>query len=111
MIGIDVVEIKRFAGLKKDDYGLWEKSFTEKEWDYCFNKANPSQSLSGIFASKEAVIKSLGGALVGRFNSVEVDHNKDGKPFVILHGKSDPAVDISISHDGGVAVAVAIQKI
>ncbi|MBO05811.1 MAG: holo-ACP synthase [Candidatus Pacebacteria bacterium] len=109
MIGIDIADIKRFKKIKQEDFSLWEKVFTDSEWEYCFNKPNPSQHLAGIFASKEAVMKAVGSDIMKRYDLIEVTHDGNGKPNVVLKTKEIHKLEISISHDGGLAIAVAIK--
>ena len=71
-------------------------------------------SAGGIFAAKEAVAKALGTGFVGfGFADVEILSDKKGKPVVRLHGDAaalvrDANVHLSISHDGGMAMAFAV---
>jgi phosphopantetheine--protein transferase-like protein len=109
MIGIDIISTARFADISKSDYDHWSKFFTEGEWRYCFSKASPSQSLSGIYAAKEAVMKAVGKDLMARVDRIEVNHLKDGKPIIKIDKKSQPNIHISISHTTDTAAAVAIK--
>jgi holo-[acyl-carrier protein] synthase len=116
MIGVDVTSIDRFKKIKKGDYLHWEKFFNETEWQYAFGLADPSEHLAGIFAAKEAVMKALGGDFVKRFDCIHIEHAKDGKPIVrakiAKKGKKgrekERKVEISISHEKNIAVAVAL---
>lgn len=109
MLGIDITAIRRFAGFRKDEYDTRGKAFTRREWDEAFVGATPAERLSGIFAAKEAVMKAYGGTLVGRFDRIEIRRTPDGKPEAHIDGILSPA-HISISHDAGIAVAVACSK-
>jgi phosphopantetheine--protein transferase-like protein len=64
--------------------------------------------LAGTLAAKEAVIKALNlGSLASRAASIEILRDEGGAPRVLMHG--DPsATGVSITHDGGIAAAVAI---
>lgn len=110
MIGIDIADIKRFEQIKKPDFSLWERVFTESEWEYCFDKPNPHQHLAGIFAAKEAVMKAVGDDIMKRYDFIEIMHESNGKPNIVLKTKKTQELDVSISHDGGIVVAVAIKK-
>jgi phosphopantetheine--protein transferase-like protein len=67
------------------------------------------ERLAGIFAAKEAVLKALE-LKAGSWKKIEVRKTKEGRPEVRLIGldKNIKSQDISISHDGQYAVAVAI---
>ncbi|HLD31632.1 MAG TPA: 4'-phosphopantetheinyl transferase superfamily protein [Patescibacteria group bacterium] len=108
MIGIDIADTARFVKLKKEDFPYWEKYFTQGEWGYSFGKANPEEHLSGIFAAKEAVMKALGGEFVGRFDKIQIIHSEGGQPIALIQNEKRN-VEVSISHDHGVSVAVAIN--
>jgi holo-[acyl-carrier protein] synthase len=88
--------------------------FTERELDQC---AGDVDRLSGRFAAKEAVLKVLqpepGDAVP--WPSIEVRSGTSGAPFVALSGLASELaarqgierIDISVSHDGGIGMAVA----
>ena len=107
MIGIDIVTVERFKKIPESEFSLWKKTFTEKEWQYCFSKSSSALHLAGIFAAKEAVMKAVGGDKMGRFDHIEITHTKEGKPEAFVQDQKKN-VAVSISHDGGFAVAIAI---
>ena len=110
-IGIDIVDVKRFIVYSdKSDIRL-SKLFTAKELDYCFRRDPPSNGLAGKFAAKEAVIKMLAscGTNVGNVKEIEILNDRYGKPFVNSSLEGTSKIRISISHDGGFAVAVALM--
>jgi phosphopantetheine--protein transferase-like protein len=109
MIGIDITDISRFANFRKDEYCTRGKAFTVLEWEGAFATATPAQRLAGIFVAKEAVMKAHGGPLLGRFDRIEIRQTHDGKPDVFIDGALNNT-QISISHDGGIAVAVAYRQ-
>jgi phosphopantetheine--protein transferase-like protein len=109
MIGIDLVEIKRFAKIKKSDFARWQKFFSEHEWQYAFGSKKSAERLAGIFSAKEAVMKALGGKYAGRFDLIEIMHGKSGYPFVRIK-KSTKKIFLSISHERKYAVAIATIK-
>lgn len=105
-IGLDLVEIARFRGYKKNNSFL-KKVFTEQERLYCFSYKNPFPHLAGIFALKEAARKALG---VHKFSfaDIEVRHAPSGKPELWLKGRRAKIIAVSISHTDTVAGAVVI---
>lgn len=100
MIGIDIVEIKRFS-LKKNII----KIFTKEELDYASSKANYCQSLAGIFAAKEAALKAYGLKISSIIRKkIEIRHINNIPILYIDSVKTNAS--ISLSHDGDYAVAV-----
>ena len=100
-IGIDIEEIAalpRTTDFRKE--GFYTMNFTATEIAYCILQADPYSSFAGLFAVKEAIIKADGRYKNRIFNSIEIGHSPEGKPLF-------PGIDISISHAGGMAVAVA----
>lgn len=107
MIGIDIVDIEKFT--KKADKKFIINIFTQKELDYASNKKNTMQTLAGIFASKEAIIKAnnLNLSYILR-KKIEIDHVNQ-KPLAYLKAKPLKG-DISISHDANFAIATCLMK-
>lgn len=107
MIGIDLVDIEKFS-MKASDKFL-KKIYTENELTYSFNKINSLQTLAGIFAAKEAIIKAnnLNLAYILR-KKIEIKHI-DNRPIALLGGVEING-SISISHDGNYAIAICQIK-
>ena len=107
-IGIDIVEIKRIEKLIKK-YGLNLKFLNEDE-KYTIK----AESIAGIFAAKEAFSKALGTGIGKEFSFKDISILKDskGKPYIKLNSPiSIKNSDISITHDGGFAIAAIIVEI
>lgn len=107
MIGIDLVDIEKFS-IKASDNFL-KKIYTENELTYSFNKRNSLQTLAGIYAAKEAIIKAnnLNLAYILR-RKIEIKHI-DNRPVALLGGVEING-SISISHDGNYAIAICQMK-
>ena len=81
------------------------------------NAATALERLAGRFAAKEAVLKVLQvpSTAAVPWHSIEVRTGRNGVPYVVLSGTARAMaqrqgisrVDISLSHDGGIAMAVA----
>ena len=120
-IGVDIVDIARVQALL-DRYGerFLRRVFTEAETAYAMNGANKAERLAGRFAVKEAAMKAFGtGKSQGiLWKDVETVRARSGKPEVHLHGQAvrwatlrgGGAVHVSITHDGGKAVAFVILE-
>ncbi len=103
MIGIDIVDLSR---IDPDDASFRRHVLTPEEEQEFQNKKTDfrrKEYIGGRFAAKEAIFKASGNPDV-LLLSVLTDEN--GKPYV----KDHPEIDISISHDGGYAVAAAFKK-
>ena len=108
MVGIDVVDIERLRGLLARAPGLEQRLFTEEERAYCGARADPVVSLAGTLAAKEAVVKALAlSSLAAWARRIEIVRAPSGAPQARVAGRE---VDVSISHDGPVAVAVALER-
>jgi holo-[acyl-carrier protein] synthase len=118
-IGVDIVDVSRVARLL-ERYGerFVRRVFTDAEASYAKGGAAPAERLAGRFAVKEAVMKALGtGKSQGiLWRDVETVRGPMGKPVVHLHGQAvrwmrhrgGDRVLVSITHDGGKAVAFVI---
>lgn len=101
-IGVDIEEVAalpRTPDFRKDEF--YRMNFTAGEIAYCILQSDPYSSFAGLFAAKEAIVKAGGFDRSRSFNGMEIDHTPEGKPQYTDYG-------ISISHAGGMAVAVAV---
>ncbi len=113
-VGVDIVQIKRLENIINNE-NLRRKIFTESEITYASLKANPMETYAGLFASKEATLKSLKKGLEGSpLKDIEIIH-ENGIPSIMLHGKIKEEIElrkldfsISISHDGDYAISTVI---
>lgn len=110
IVGIDVTHIERMRSLITRYPAAEERFFTPRERAHCRSHADPALHFAGTFAAKEAVIKTLQlGRAVAWANRVEILREPSGAPNAVIgHGSERREVAISISHDGDVAIAVAI---
>jgi holo-[acyl-carrier protein] synthase len=120
-IGVDIVDVARIQALL-DRYGerFLRRVYTEVETAYAMGGGNRAERLAGRFAVKEAMMKALGtGKSQGiLWRDVETLRARSGKPEVRLHGQAvrwaklrgGGAVHVSITHDGGKAVAFVILE-
>lgn len=113
MIGADIIKISRIAkAVEKPAFK--NRVFTTYEIAYSDARPTPAESYAGLFCAKEAAVKAL---KLGFFRGiaptdVEILHDGGGAPHINTErlrsviGKTVSA-DISISHDGEYAIAVA----
>lgn len=111
MVGIDLVDVTRLRKVLGRSPKLAEKLFTIEELAYANERSDPVLHLAGTLAAKEATVKALGlSSLVKWTKAVEISRGPDGKPSVAVYGAAgDRWVTISISHDAGIATAVAME--
>lgn len=83
--------------------------------------AEQAEYLSGCFAVKEAVFKALARHTPEKgfdFRCVETAHRRDGSPYVVPNDQLTPLLQeagvgnlqISITNEGGLAIAIAIAE-
>ena len=118
-IGCDIIEISRIQHfVEQHSTQLIGRVFTQREWNYCQQQANPYPSFAVRFAAKEAVAKAFGVGIGESLSwtSVEITNNLAGAPEVtldvqgrqLLKKLSVKTVYISLSHSRDNALAVAI---
>lgn len=113
-IGVDLVRIER---LQKITPRTVARLFTIQEIAECSGPRR-FERLAGKFAAKESVLKALGTGLASgmRWHDVEILTSASGSPTVELKGEAGrrllsmgaKAVMVSISHEGGLAMAAAL---
>lgn len=108
-VGIDVVDIERFADSLERTPGLRERLFTLQEREL------PVASLAARFAAKEALAKALGAPMGLHWHDAEVVKAADGAPSFLLRDSVAKVVDgamvhLSLSHDAGIASAVVVVE-
>lgn len=108
MIGIDTASISRVTSDIKSGGVLG--FFTNSEKEYCEGKPRPFESYAGILCAKNAVKKALQKEQDIALSDIEIAHEPSGAPYVLLGGKAAVGISVSISHDGDMAVAVAVYE-
>lgn len=111
-VGIDVVDVARFLEVLDRAPGLRERLFTPEERDL------PPASLAARFAAKEAIAKALGAPGGMSWQDATVHRVIGGPPVVDVRGTVAAVADslgivswhLSISHDAGIASAVAVAE-
>jgi len=120
-IGVDVVDLERFASVVHRRPRLVDRVFTPDERAYCDRgkgSAVRSQRYAARYAAKEAVMKVLGCGLGAyRFHDVAVARDEDsGEPGLVVRGKAAALADergivrwhLSLTHSDAVAVAFVV---
>ena len=114
--GIDVVDIAKIGRWIEDSRNpLIPRCFVQTELDEIGDDVHRVERLAGRFAAKEAVLKAIGtgiGAGVA-FTDVVIRRPPGAAPQIRLSGGAEQAAtalgvtawQLSISHDGGIAMA------
>ncbi len=115
-LGLDLCEIARMEPLEQDGRFL-ARYFTEAEVAYIRSReAGAAQTLAGMFAAKEAVLKALGTGLSLPMQEIEITHTETRQPQITLHGRAAQTLAdrgggqlmVSITHEAGMAAAVVV---
>ena len=110
MIGIDIVSIKRIESMvaRFGDRALF-KFLNQNEIDIC----KKSSTLAGFWAAKEAASKAIGTGIGAHcsFHDIQISKNSFGAPQIKFSNKiiddfKIKCSSVSITHDGGFAIAV-----
>jgi holo-[acyl-carrier protein] synthase len=113
-LGIDAVDVARFARVIQRSPGVLGRLFTANERV----AGRPDAGYAVRFAAKEAVAKALGAPGGLRWHDVAVLSEPSGRPRLAIAGTVAAAADaagvrgwhLSLSHDMGFAVAVVIAE-
>ena len=108
LIGVDIQSIQElFANCKNLDDLIFPNNpngfFTQVEVSYASTKPNPKETLTGLFAAKEAILKCS-----------NYEFQKVNDICFHFHDKNGPSFDgysVSISHSGDNVVAVAVPEL
>ncbi len=111
-VGIDVVDLERFAESLARTPSLRERLFTPAEASVGL------ASLAARFAAKEALAKALGAPGDLAWHDAEVVSESSGRPVFTLRGTvaarattlGASHVHLSLSHDAGIASAVVVLE-
>ncbi len=116
-IGIDITEIKKIEKSVQSE-AFQRKVFTPAELNAVDRFKNKAEHLAGKFAAKEAFMKAIGAGIRQEvwFSQIEVLNDELEKPYINVNGEARARlqesgakqVHVSISHSGGLAVAVVI---
>lgn len=119
MLGVDLVGVDRLARALARSPRLSTRTFSAAELATAETRGRGrAEFLAGRFAVKEAVLKAYGVGVAGgvMLADVEVVPAADGAPTVRLRGEAARLAErrgltpshVSISHEAGFAVAVAL---
>jgi holo-[acyl-carrier protein] synthase len=104
-VGCDIVDINRVTDWKLNKPELIKKIL----WDKEIERDDP-EHIAGLIAAKEAALKALS-LSTDHWKDIMIQKNRDGRPQLIINHKLSENImssDMSISHDGGAAMAVVV---
>ncbi len=111
-VGVDLVDVARFERSLERTPRLRERLFAPSE------RALPVRSLAARFAAKEALIKAVGHSTEFRWHDMEIISDEHRNPaFAVSGGVAEALAEIgavrvhlSMSHDGGSAMAFVVAE-
>lgn len=111
-LGIDVVDVSRFAAALDRTPGLVSRLFTDAE------RRVGLASLAARFAAKEALAKALGAPSGLQWHDAEMVATDSGQPQLAIRGSVAARAaqlgvrswHVSLSHDAGIASAVVVAE-
>jgi len=111
-IGTDIIAISRIEkAIEKHGNAFKERFLNASEIALAKNSA----SIAGFWAAKEAISKAFGCGIGGElgFHDIIISKNPKGAPYFVLSDKvalnfPHSNSSLSISHDGGFAIAVVV---
>jgi len=111
-IGTDIIQINRIERLLEKFGEKFKIKFLNSEE---IALAKKLESIAGFWAAKEAIAKALGCGIGAEltFHDIILTKNSKGAPCFILSNKAQKIhqiknASLSISHDGGFAIAVVV---
>lgn len=117
-VGTDIIEIDRFKDIENIDKFL-EKNFSKNEQNYIKTKKNKFETIAGIFACKEAVMKAFKkGIFTFSLTKVEILKDENNAPYVFINEEisnllkefNASEICVSISHSKNYATSVCVIK-
>lgn len=117
-IGTDMCAVSRMETAIQRTH-FYERVFFENERAYLEKKENArAQSAAAMFAAKEAVAKALGTGFIRGIMpwTIEVTHEENGKPGIVLHGAAKERLEelggeklhLSLTHESDTAMAFVV---
>jgi holo-[acyl-carrier protein] synthase len=120
-IGVDVCKVERIAAsLERFGERMERRLFTPDELAYCRGHKDPLPHLAARFAAKEATSKALGTGIAGGVGWTQIEVLQPGGrvPTLRLSGVAlerframgAERSHLTLSHDGGLAVACVVLE-
>lgn len=118
-LGIDLCQVERIEKAIAAHANFLSRYYTEEEQAYIAQRGSVgAQSAAAMFAAKEALLKAMGIGLSSGISLREIGvcHDTNGAPCYKLTGAAADrlrsmgggSVFLSLTHEGGMAAAVAV---
>ena len=115
-VGVDACQVDRLAAMLARRPDVLVKLFNPAEINNEAGRRRSHASLAARFAAKEALAKALGAPAGLAWRDAEVTKDGEGMPAFQLRGKVAArvaelgigAIRLSMSHDGGLAIAFVV---
>lgn len=118
-LGIDLCQVERIEKAIAAHANFLSRYYTEEEQAYIAQRGSVgAQSAAAMFAAKEALLKAMGIGLSSGISLREIGvcHDENGAPRYELTGAAAEklramgggSVFLSLTHEGGMAAAVAV---
>ena len=118
-LGIDLCQVERIEKAIAAHANFLSRYYTEEEQAYIAQRGSVgAQSAAAMFAAKEALLKAMGIGLSSGISLREIGvcHDTNGAPGYKLTGAAADrlrsmgggSVFLSLTHEGGMAAAVAV---
>src|ERR1700681_81643 len=108
VVGVDVTVVARIAAAMERHPRFAQRIYTPGEQRYSGRKP---ERWASRWAAKEAVKKlcSSAGEAMPSYRDIEVVRRRGGPPRVHIRGE-ETSIALSLTHDGGLAIAVAVDR-
>lgn len=116
-IGVDAVDLDRFALMLQRTPSTLERLFTDHEREYAASFADPTATLAARFAAREAAMKALGVGLGAfDFHDVWIRNEPSGQPTLMVDGVARDIArqrgvtqwNVSLTHTATIAIAYVV---
>lgn len=91
-IGLDICDIARMAQ-QLDNTHFLQRILTKEEIAYLRSRgASAADTLAGLYAAKEAIVKALGCGIAFPLTEIAISHTAQGQPTAALSGEAGVAL-------------------
>jgi phosphopantetheine--protein transferase-like protein len=110
-VGIDLEPIASLppaTDYREDEF--YKNTFTAREIAYALLQPSPQETFAGTWCAKEALRKADPALAQEPWTALEVIHDGSGNPSLTVNGRPVDGA-LSVSHSGGMAVAVFVAGV
>lgn len=115
-VGVDIITVSRIKEAITRTPHLADRVYSPSELAYCREKPDPYPGLAARFAAREALRKLHPVFIPVRYQEVAIELLASGRPYYVFSVELEQkvraagmvSIDLSLSHDGDQAIAVAV---